>query len=94
METSYMNVSRWKLHIQMHANGKLTYKCAQIQNQVNYIQCMKFISVYESISLQSSGDTVFIIFAEYWCSHGCTTDGPVDACEQEHPDGYQSRWGC
>ena len=31
---------------------------------------------------------------EYWCLHGCTTDGPVDACEQDHPDGYQSRHTC
>ena len=40
---------------------------------------------------RNSGVTRFIIFTEIWCSHGCATDGIIDAHEQEHPDRYQSR---
>ena len=38
-----------------------------------------------------SGVTSFINIPEYWCSHGCSTEGLVDAYQQEHPDGYQGR---
>ena len=27
------------------------------------------------------GVTCFINILKYWCPHGCTTDGLVDACE-------------
>ena len=40
----------------------------------------------DKITLGNSGITRFIIIADNCCSHGCATDGLVDACEKT------SRW--
>ena len=76
----------------MHACGNFIYKCAQWTTL--YTHCIKFVSPYGSITIWESGITCFINIPEYWFSHGCTTDGLVDACEQEHPDRYQGRETC
>ena len=60
-----------------------------------YTQCIKFISAYGTIHIkENSRVTNFIIVTENWCADRCATDGLVDAHEQEHPNGYQSRQSC
>ena len=50
--------------------------------------------VWNNSNHGNSGVTNFIIVTENWCSHGCITDRLVDAHEQKHPDGWQSRQTC
>ena len=98
METSYINVHIWNVHMYMHANGNFIYMNTKwkLEMETPYInvhkwikhilhtQCIKVISTYGANHIMEILEPqILLFFFEILCSHVCATDRLVDACEQD-----------
>ena len=80
-------VCKWKLHIYVCeveiGNRNPIYKCVQInKTYITYTMCKIYKHIWSKPHYRNTGITNLTIFTEIWCSHGCTTDGLVDAHKQ------------
>ena len=79
MGTSYIYACKVEI-----GNENPIYKCVQMDKTYSTFIIHKiFKLIWSKSHYSNTGIKNLTIFTEIWCSHGCTTERLVDACEQD-----------